>query len=45
MTTLLENVMFDLPEAAGDPVIVDKSLVHARLKEVSEDEDLSRYIL
>ena len=45
LTTLLENVMFDLPEAAGDPVVVDRSLVHARLKEVSEDEDLSRYIL
>ena len=45
LTTLLENVMFDLPEAAGDPVVVDRSLVHTRLKEVSEDEDLSRYIL
>ena len=45
LTTLLENVMFDLPEAAGDTVVVDRSLVHTRLKEVSEDEDLSRYIL
>ena len=45
LTTLLENVKFDLPEAAGDTVVVDRSLVHTRLKEVSEDEDLSRYIL
>lgn len=45
LTTLLEDVMFDLPEAAGEPVVVDRSLVNTRLKEVSEDEDLSRYIL
>ena len=45
LTTLLEDVMFDLPEAAGDLVVVDRALVQTRLKEVAEDEDLSRYIL
>ena len=40
-----EDVMFDLPEAAGDPVTVDRDLVQVRLKAVAEDEDLSRYIL
>ena len=45
LTTLLEDVMFELPEAAGDLVVVDRVLVQMRLKEVAEDEDLSRYIL
>ena len=45
LTTLLEDVMFDLPEGAGDPVVVDRAFVQDRLKELSEDEDLSRYIL
>lgn len=45
LTTLLEDVMFDLPEAAGERVVVDETLVRARLKEVADDEDLSRYIL
>ena len=45
LTTLLEDVMFDLPEAAGDGVVVDRDLVQTRLKEVADDEDLSRYIL
>jgi ATP-dependent HslUV protease ATP-binding subunit HslU len=45
LTTLLEDVMYDLPEAAGAPVIVDRDLVQERLKAVAEDEDLSRYIL
>ncbi|MGB0542152.1 MAG: ATP-dependent protease ATPase subunit HslU [Longimicrobiales bacterium] len=45
LTTLLEDVMFDLPEAAGEPVVVDRDLVQTRLKEVADDEDLSRYIL
>jgi ATP-dependent HslUV protease ATP-binding subunit HslU len=45
LTTLLEDVMFDLPEAAGDRVVVDRDLVQVRLKEVADDEDLSRYIL
>ena len=45
LTTLLEDVMFDLPEAAGDRVVVDRDLVQMRLKKVADDEDLSRYIL
>ena len=45
MTTLLEDVMFDLPEGVGDLVRVDRSFVQEHLKRVSEDEDLSRYIL
>jgi ATP-dependent HslUV protease ATP-binding subunit HslU len=45
MTTLLEEVMFDLPEGAGALVTVDRSFVTERLAKVAEDEDLSRYIL
>jgi ATP-dependent HslUV protease ATP-binding subunit HslU len=45
MTTLLENVMFDLPEAAVGRVLVNREFVRDRLKKVSEDEDLSRFIL
>ncbi|MSR20864.1 MAG: ATP-dependent protease ATPase subunit HslU [Gemmatimonadetes bacterium] len=45
MTTLLENVMFDLPETSVGHVLVDREFVRDRLKKVSEDEDLSRFIL
>lgn len=45
LTTLLEDVMYDLPEGAGEAVRVDRDFVRERLKKVSEDEDLSRYIL
>lgn len=45
MTTLLEDLMFELPEAGTDPVIVDADFVRERLKDVAEDEDLRRYIL
>ncbi|MDA0329084.1 MAG: ATP-dependent protease ATPase subunit HslU [Gemmatimonadetes bacterium] len=45
MTTLLEEVMFDLPEGLKDPLLVDKEFVQDRLRKVSDDEDLSRYIL
>ncbi len=47
MTTLLEEVLFELPESApGSAVIVvDREFVRDRLKKVSDDEDLSRYIL
>jgi ATP-dependent HslUV protease ATP-binding subunit HslU len=45
MTTLLEDVMFDLPDRASDAILVDRDFVRERLMKVSEDEDLSRYIL
>ena len=45
MTTLLEDVMFDLPEGAGELVLVDRAFVHDRLKKLADDEDLRRYIL
>jgi ATP-dependent HslUV protease ATP-binding subunit HslU len=49
MTTLLEEVLYELPESASasatGPIVIDRSFVRARLEKVSEDEDLSRYIL
>jgi len=45
MTTLLEEVLFELPEGASDPIHVDREFVRSRLKKVADDEDLSRYIL
>jgi ATP-dependent HslUV protease ATP-binding subunit HslU len=45
MTTLLEEVMFDLPEVAPQGLRVDRAFVRERLKKVADDEDLSRFIL
>jgi len=45
LTTLLEDVLFDMPEAAVAEVRIDEDLVEARLAGVLEDKDLSRYIL
>jgi ATP-dependent HslUV protease ATP-binding subunit HslU len=45
MTTLLEEVLFELPEGLGAPILVDRDFVRSRLKKVADDEDLSRYIL
>jgi ATP-dependent HslUV protease ATP-binding subunit HslU len=45
MTTLLEDVLYDLPDRGREPVTVDAAMVRGRLKNVVEDEDLRRYIL
>jgi ATP-dependent HslUV protease ATP-binding subunit HslU len=45
MTTLLEEVMFDLPEIAVGHVRVNREFVRDRLEKVAKDEDLSRFIL
>ncbi|HKJ02281.1 MAG TPA: AAA family ATPase, partial [Longimicrobiales bacterium] len=45
LTTLLEEVMFGLPETGTEPLIVDGAFVQDRLKKVVEDEDLRRFIL
>jgi ATP-dependent HslUV protease ATP-binding subunit HslU len=45
MTTLLEEILFELPDNASDRVTVDSDFVRERLARVAEDEDLSRYIL
>ena len=45
MTTVLEELMFDLPEVGTAHVLVDAAFVRERLKDLAEDEDLRRFIL
>jgi ATP-dependent HslUV protease ATP-binding subunit HslU len=45
MTTLLEDILFNLPESGAKEIEVDADFVQERLKGVAEDEDLRRYIL
>ena len=45
MTTLLEDVLYELPDSGREPVNVDSAMVKRRLEKVVEDEDLRRYIL
>jgi ATP-dependent HslUV protease ATP-binding subunit HslU len=45
LTTLLEDVLFDLPDAGVSEIRVDEATVRDRLKNIVEDEDLRRYIL
>jgi ATP-dependent HslUV protease ATP-binding subunit HslU len=45
LTTLLEELMFDLPDSGAKDVYVDEAFVTERLKPIVEDEDLRRYIL
>jgi ATP-dependent HslUV protease ATP-binding subunit HslU len=45
MTTLLEELLYELPERGTAPETVDGAMVRARLSAISEDEDLRKYIL
>ncbi len=45
MTTLLEDVMYELPDRGKEAIAVTAELVIARLKAIVEDEDLRKYIL
>ncbi len=45
MERLLDEVSFDAPELAGQTIRIDDSFVNLRLSELSQNEDLSRYIL
>jgi ATP-dependent protease HslVU (ClpYQ) ATPase subunit len=45
MERLLDEVSFDAARLQGQTVVVDGAYVDTRLKELSQDEDLSRYIL
>ena len=45
MEKLLENVLFDAPDLEEKHIVVDAVFVNAQLKDIVEDEDLSRYIL
>ena len=45
MEKLLEDLSFDAPDLPGRSVKIDGKTVHDTLKDIVEDEDLSRYIL
>jgi ATP-dependent HslUV protease ATP-binding subunit HslU len=45
MTTLLEDVMFSIPQSKIKKIEVTRKMVEDTLKGIVEDEDLSRYIL
>ncbi|MDQ3388156.1 MAG: ATP-dependent protease ATPase subunit HslU, partial [Gemmatimonadota bacterium] len=45
LTTLLEEVLFELPDAPEKEIVIGAEMVHSRLKEISENEDLRRFIL
>lgn len=45
LTTLLEDILFDLPNGRENAIRIDAEAVRSRLKDIVEDEDLRRYIL
>jgi ATP-dependent HslUV protease ATP-binding subunit HslU len=45
MERLLEDILFDAPDLDTKKVEIDKAFVQDKLKDIVEDEDLSRYIL
>ncbi len=45
MSTLLEDLLFSLPEEGKTEVVIDAEYVDQRLQGIVEDLDLSRYIL
>jgi ATP-dependent HslUV protease ATP-binding subunit HslU len=45
MTTLLEDILFDLPEMTQKQLRFDAETVRGRLAKVVDNEDLRRYIL
>ena len=45
MERLLDDISFDAAKLAGQTITIDAAYVNARLQALSEDEDLSRFIL
>ena len=45
MTTLLEDLLYELPNVAEKRVVFDAPSVRDRLMKIVEDEDLRKYIL
>ena len=45
MTTLLDDFMFDHAGKSEQKIVITKSVVEEKLKDIAKDEDLSRYIL
>jgi ATP-dependent HslUV protease ATP-binding subunit HslU len=45
MSSLLEDVLYDLPDRGRAPIEIDAAVVRERLREIANDEDLRKYIL
>jgi ATP-dependent HslUV protease ATP-binding subunit HslU len=45
MERLLEDILFNAPDMKTKRIVIDKTYVEDRLKDIKDDEDLSRYIL
>jgi ATP-dependent HslUV protease ATP-binding subunit HslU len=45
MERLLEDILFDAPDMKNQRFVIDKDCVESKLKDIKDDEDLSRYIL
>jgi len=45
MEKLLEDILFEAPDVAEPHVVIDVQYVNDKLKDIMDDEDLSRYIL
>ncbi len=45
LTTLLEDILFDVPDSKIKKITITDKKVRETLKDIVEDEDLSRYIL
>ncbi|OEU44699.1 MAG: HslU--HslV peptidase ATPase subunit [Desulfobacterales bacterium S7086C20] len=45
MECLLDEILFDAPEVTEKQLVINAEYVHKKLKDIVEDEDLSRYIL
>ena len=45
MEKLLEDIAFEAPEHASGEIVINAEYVQSKLKEISTNLDLSRYIL
>jgi ATP-dependent HslUV protease ATP-binding subunit HslU len=45
MERLLEDILFQAPDLPRRQIVIDKDEVETKLKDIKDDEDLSRYIL
>jgi ATP-dependent HslUV protease ATP-binding subunit HslU len=45
LTTLLDQILFDLPDQASGPISITADHVREKLRAIVEDEDLRKYIL
>ncbi|HKK94378.1 MAG TPA: ATP-dependent protease ATPase subunit HslU, partial [Longimicrobiales bacterium] len=45
MTTLLEEILFELPELETRDIVIDAPYVRKHLEDIVQDEDLRKYIL